>query len=45
LAHKKEHGELLPEIKEEIQHWYNKDKGQRTLQEIVALLPIFYKNR
>lgn len=38
--HKEKHGELLPEIKEEIQHWYNKDKGQTTLQEIVALLPV-----
>lgn len=38
--HKEKHGELLPEIKEEIQHWYNKDKGQGTLKEVVALLPI-----
>ena len=38
--HKEKHGELLPEIKEEIQHWYNKDKGMSTLQEIVALLPV-----
>lgn len=38
--HKEKHGELLPEIKEEIQHWYNKDKGKSTLQEIVALLPV-----
>lgn len=38
--HKQKHGELLPEIKEEIQQWYNKDKGRTTLEEIVALLPI-----
>ena len=38
--HKEKHGELLPEIKEEIQQWYNKDKGQSTLQEVVGLLPI-----
>ena len=38
--HKEEHGGILPEIKEEIQHWYNKDKGQATLQEIVGLLPV-----
>jgi len=38
--HRKKHGELLPEIKEELQQWYNKDKGQSTLQEIVMLLPI-----
>lgn len=36
--HKEKHGELLPEIKEEIQVWYNKDKGQTTLRELVALL-------
>jgi len=40
LDHKEKHGELLPEIKEEIQHWYNKDNGQTTLQEIMALLPV-----
>lgn len=40
LEHKQKHGELLPEIKEEIQHWYNKDKGRTTLQEIIELLPI-----
>lgn len=39
LDHKQKHGELLPEIKEEIQQWYNKDKGQTAIQEIVALLP------
>lgn len=38
--HIEKHGELLPEIKEEIQQWYNKDKGQSTLQEVVALLPV-----
>lgn len=37
--HKEEHGELLPEIKEEIQVWYNKDRGQTTLNELLALLP------
>ena len=40
LDHKEKHGELLPEIKEEIQHWYNKDKGKSTLREVVALLPV-----
>jgi hypothetical protein len=38
--HKEKHGELLPEIKEEIQLWYNKDKGQITLRELLELLPI-----
>lgn len=40
MDHKQKHGELLPEIKEEIQQWYNKDKGQTALQEIVAILPV-----
>ena len=40
LDHKEKHGKLLPEIKEEIQQWYNKDKGLTTLQEIVSLLPV-----
>jgi len=37
-AHKAEHGILLPEIKEEIQQWYNKDKGQTTLVELLSCL-------
>lgn len=40
LDHKEKHGELLPEIKEELQQWYNKDKGRTILQEIVKLLPV-----
>lgn len=40
MDHKEKHGALLPEIKEEIQHWYNADKGQTTLQEIVKILPV-----
>ncbi|MGJ8735292.1 thioredoxin family protein [Zobellia laminariae] len=38
--HKEEHGQLLPEIKEEIQQWYNKDKGQSTLKEVLASFPL-----
>lgn len=38
--HKEKHGKLLPEIKEEIQQWYNKDKGRTTLRELLAHLPI-----
>ncbi len=40
LDHLEKHGEILPEIKEELQQWYNKDKGQTTLREIVPLLPV-----
>ncbi|WP_276168229.1 thioredoxin family protein [Zobellia alginiliquefaciens] len=38
--HKEKHGQLLPEIKEEIQQWYNKDKGQTTLKELLTRLPL-----
>ncbi|MBT8325851.1 MAG: thioredoxin family protein [Winogradskyella sp.] len=37
-AFKAKHGKLTPEFKEELQHWYNKDKGQTTISDIVALL-------
>lgn len=36
--HKAKHGTLLPEIKEEIQIWYNKDKGQTIIDELTSLL-------
>lgn len=36
--YKKEHGKLTPEFKEELQHWYNKDKGQSTVKDLVNLL-------
>lgn len=36
--HKAKYGTLLPEIKEEIQVWYNKDKGQTTIAELTRLL-------
>lgn len=35
---KAKHGKLTLEFKEELQHWYNKDKGQTTISDIVALL-------
>ncbi|CAM4113549.1 thioredoxin family protein [Zobellia nedashkovskayae] len=38
--HKAKHGQLLPEIKEVIQQWYNKDKGQSTLKEVLASFPL-----
>jgi len=41
-AHKAKYGKILPEIKEEIQQWYNKDKGQTTLKELLASLPLKY---
>ncbi|MBM1104810.1 thioredoxin family protein [Aurantibacter crassamenti] len=36
--HKLEHGEILPEFKEEIQVWYNKNKGQSILKDLTSLL-------
>ena len=35
---KAEHGKLTPEFKEDLQRWYNKDKGQSTIKDLVNLL-------
>jgi hypothetical protein len=40
LDYKNEHGTLTPEFKEEIQVWYNKDKGQSTLNDLLELLAL-----
>ncbi|ALM09318.1 thioredoxin [Sediminicola sp. YIK13] len=42
LAHeyKKEHGELTPQFKEELQVWYNKDKGKNTMSDLLHLLSL-----
>jgi len=37
-AYKEEHGKLTPEFKEDLQRWYNKDKGQTAIQDLVGLL-------
>lgn len=37
-AFKKEHGKLTPEFKQDLQVWYNKDKGQDIFWDIVGLL-------
>lgn len=34
------HGKLTPEFKQDLQVWYNKDKGQNILSDIVGLLPL-----
>lgn len=39
-AYKAEHGKLSPEFKQELQVWYNKDKGQDILNDLVALLAL-----
>lgn len=36
--YKKEHSVLTPEFKEDLQRWYNKDKGQSTLKDLTAML-------
>ena len=35
---KKEHGELTADFKKDLQVWYNKDKGQSTLEDLTELL-------
>jgi thiol-disulfide isomerase/thioredoxin len=37
-TYKELHGALSPEFKEELQHWYNKDKGQAIIADLLALL-------
>ena len=36
--YKEAHGKLTPEFKQDLQVWYNKDKGQNTLEDLVGLL-------
>lgn len=38
--YKTKHGKLTPEFKEELQHWYNKNKGQNIVKDIIELLDI-----
>jgi thiol-disulfide isomerase/thioredoxin len=36
--YKKEHGQLTSEFKEDLQRWYNKDKGKTTIDDLIKLL-------
>lgn len=36
--YKEEHGTLTPEFKQDLQVWYNKDKGQSTIEDLVELI-------
>ena len=36
--YKEEHGKLTPEFKQDLQVWYNKDKGQNTVKDLLKLL-------
>ncbi|MGV6830643.1 MAG: thioredoxin family protein [bacterium] len=36
--YKETHGKLTPEFKEDLQRWYNKDKGQNTIADMLNIL-------
>lgn len=38
--YKTKHGALTPEFKEELQHWYNKNKGQAVVNDMLAVLSL-----
>lgn len=38
MDYKEKHGEIKPELKEELQGWYNNDKGQSIITELIALM-------
>ncbi|SIP95151.1 thioredoxin family protein [Maribacter ulvicola] len=38
--YKEEHGQLTPEFKQDLQLFYNKDKGKSILEDLLELLPI-----
>lgn len=38
--YKRIHGKITPEFKEDIQRWYNKDKGQTIMEDLLSLLKV-----
>lgn len=40
LDYKNRHGVLTAEFKEELQHWYNADKGENTIENLLELLKV-----
>lgn len=42
--YKAKYGTLTPEFKEDLQHWYNNDKGQNIVKDITELLCEFQPN-
>lgn len=40
IDYKAKHGSLTPEFKQDLQVWYNKNKGQNILEDISSLLPL-----
>lgn len=39
--YKEKHGKITPEFKEELQSWYNKNKGQNIIEDITQQLGLF----
>ena len=39
-VYKAEHGKLTPEFKEDLQGWYNKNKGQNIISDILSVLGV-----
>ena len=37
-AYKEEHGELTPDFKQDLQLWYNKNKGQSIIDDLITLI-------
>ncbi|WP_047549994.1 thioredoxin family protein [Psychroserpens sp. Hel_I_66] len=38
--YKQKHGKITPEFKEDLQIWYNKDKGQNIIEDIIKLFKL-----
>jgi len=36
--YKEKHGKLTPEFKEDLQQWYNKNKGKNIIEDMIAVL-------
>ena len=36
--YKEEHGKVTPEFKEDLQRWYNKNKGQNIIEDLSKML-------
>jgi len=40
IDYKAAHGQLTPEFKQDLQVWYNKNKGENILEDLIKLLPL-----
>jgi thiol-disulfide isomerase/thioredoxin len=40
VDYKAKYGAITPEIKEELQQWYNKDKGQNVMKDLINMLTV-----